>query len=70
MEKVNLSFCRLMRLIKILMRQSLLISEDLECAHKRISVLEKELQAHNLVSQSKKAIYEMKILQHVEHQGA
>lgn len=70
MEKVNLSVCRIMRQIKILMRQSLRISEDLECANKRISVLEKELQAHNLVSQSKKAIYEMKILQHVEHQGA
>lgn len=70
MEKVNLSVCRLMRQIQILMRQSLRISEDLECAHERINVLEKELQAHNLVSQRKNAIYEMKILQHVEPQGA
>nr|DAY59042.1 MAG TPA: hypothetical protein [Caudoviricetes sp.] len=70
MEKVNLSVCRLTRQIKILMRQSLRISEDLECAHKRITVLEEELQAHNLRSQCKQEIYEMKILQHVEPQGA
>ena len=69
MEEVNLSVFCLMRQIRILMQQCLRISEDLECAHKRISVLENELQTHTSVSQ-KQEIYEMKILHHAGPQGA
>ena len=53
MEKVNLPVCRLIRQIKILMRQSLRISEDLECAHKRITDLEVR---HVAVSSSRKLL--------------
>lgn len=62
MKEVNLSVPFLMRQVKILMQQYLHISEDLECANERISVLEKELQMHNSVSQRKHVIYDMKIL--------
>lgn len=60
MEEANLSVFRLMKQIKVLMQQSMRMSEDLELAYERISVLEKELKIQN-----KQVSYEMKILQHV-----
>lgn len=43
MEEVNLSALCMMKQIKILTQQLLRLSEDLELAHERISVLEKRL---------------------------
>ena len=60
MEEANLSVFHLMKQIKVLMQQSMRMSEDLELAYERISVLEKELKIQN-----KQVSYEMKILQHV-----
>lgn len=68
MEEVNLSVLRLMKQIKVLTQQSLRLSEDLECAYERISVLERELQVCKTVSQRKQEIYGMKIL-HAETKG-
>lgn len=48
MEEVNLSALCMMKQIKILTQQLLRLSEDLELAHERISVLEKTLKRINL----------------------
>lgn len=64
MEEANLSVFHLMKQIKVLMHQSMRMSEDLELAYERISVLEKELKIQN-----KQVSYEMKIL-HLKTKGA
>lgn len=46
MEEVNLSAPCMMKQIKILTQQLLRLSEDLELAHERISVLEKDFETH------------------------
>lgn len=68
MKDVNLSFPQLVKQVGNLMQQYLRVSEDLELAHERITVLENKLQVHDSMSQ-KRTIYEMKILQ-TKNKGA
>lgn len=68
MKDVNLSFPQLMKQVGALMQQYLRVSEDLEIAHERITVLENKLQVHDSMPQKRK-IYEMKILQ-AKNKGA
>ena len=68
MKDVNLSFSQLVKQVGNLMQQYLRVSEDLELAHERITVLENKLQVHDSMSQKRK-IYGMKILQ-AKNKGA
>lgn len=62
MEEVNLSAPCMMKQIKILTQQLLRLSEDLELAHERISVLEKDFETHKSELHHKHPVYKMNIL--------
>lgn len=62
MEEVNLSAPCMMKQIKILTQQLLRLSEDLELAHERISVLEKDFETHKSELHHKHPVCKMNIL--------
>ena len=62
MEEVNLSAPCMMKQIKILTQQLLRLSEDLELALDRISVLEKDFETHKSELHHKHPVYKMNIL--------
>lgn len=62
MEEVNLSAPCMMKQIKILTQQLLRLSEDLELAHERISVLEKDFETHESELHHKHPVCKMNIL--------
>lgn len=62
MEEVNLSAPCMMKQIKILTQQLLRLSEDLELAHEKISVLEKDFETHKSELHHKHPVYKMNIL--------
>lgn len=62
MEEVNLSAPCMMKQIKILTQQLLRLSEDLELARERISVLEKDFETHKSELHHKHPVYKMNIL--------
>lgn len=62
MEEVNLSAPCMMKQIKILTQQLLRLSKDLELAHERISVLEKDFETHKSELHHKHPVCKMNIL--------
>ena len=58
----NLSAPCMMKQIKILTQQLLRLSEDLELAHERISVLEKDFETHKSELHHKHPVCKMNIL--------
>lgn len=62
MEEVNLSAPCMMKQIKFLTQQLLRLSEDLELAHERISVLEKDFETHKSELHHKHPVCKMNIL--------
>ncbi|WP_287661106.1 hypothetical protein [Bacteroides sp.] len=54
MEEVNLSVLRLMEQSKFIAQQLLRVSEDLELAHEKISILEQDFENYKFMSQHKR----------------
>ncbi|MDY3790403.1 hypothetical protein [Bacteroides fluxus] len=52
MEEANLSLIRLMEQSKFIAQQLLRVSEDLELAHERISILERDFENYKFMSQN------------------
>lgn len=55
MEEVNLSVLRLMEQSKLIAQQLLRVSEDLELAHEKISILERDFENYKFLSQHKRS---------------
>lgn len=62
MGDLEISAHLLLKQVKMLTQQHLMLSEALAFANERISKLEKELQVYDNVSGSNTPIYEMKVL--------
>lgn len=62
MEDSNPSVLCLMKQIKFLTQQMLRLSEDLDLAHEKISVLEKDFETHKSILSHKHQSYKMSIL--------
>lgn len=62
MEDSNLSVLCLMKQIKFLTQQILRLSEDLDLAHEKISILEKDFEMQESILRGKRKPYKMNIL--------
>ncbi len=69
MGELEISANLLLKQVKMLTQQHLMLSEALAFANERIAKLEKELQVHDSVSGRKTPIYEMKVLRFNQELG-